>query len=164
MLIRLMQSFSNFELDSDATPSAFRPPTEWKQEDPGLTTRRAKDSIFPKMGLTMYTGVGLTNVLRALLELILFALGWALAESHRSCTVRRIETERSLVLPCNETVIAIVVVCTNSAYSPNTPVFPCCILWLWFEIVNMTDIRIPLTVKRLMPRLVRQREKNVDDQ
>lgn len=55
MLVRLMQNFVSFSLDLDACPPEFRAPNEWKTAQ----GRKAIDTFFPKMNLTMYTGGGL---------------------------------------------------------------------------------------------------------
>lgn len=64
MLVRLIQNFSGFDFDAESIPPAFRPPPQWKADDPTMTTRRAVDTFFPKMGLTMYTGVSYITILR----------------------------------------------------------------------------------------------------
>lgn len=55
MLIRLLQNFSSFSLDTASCPPEFRPPAEWKTEG----GRKGVDQFFPKVGLTMYSAGGL---------------------------------------------------------------------------------------------------------
>jgi hypothetical protein len=51
IIIRLLQNFSAFELDTDAFPPEARPPSEWA----ALEGRKAVDRFRPKMHLTMYS-------------------------------------------------------------------------------------------------------------
>lgn len=53
MLVRLLQIFDTFELDTDAQPPDSRPPPEWK----ALGGRQAVEKFFPKTHLTMYSYV-----------------------------------------------------------------------------------------------------------
>ncbi|KAJ7736572.1 cytochrome P450 [Mycena maculata] len=55
MLIRLLQSFSSFELDEAAFAPEARPPKEWANF-PG---RKGIDKFRPKLHLTMYTSDGM---------------------------------------------------------------------------------------------------------
>jgi len=55
ILIRLLQNFSSFSLDSDAFPPDARPPPEWAL----LEGRKAVDRFRPKMHLTMYSEGGM---------------------------------------------------------------------------------------------------------
>lgn len=51
MLIRLLQTFSSIELNTDAIPPEAHPPAEWAKS----SGRKAVEKVFPKMHLTMYT-------------------------------------------------------------------------------------------------------------
>lgn len=53
MLVRLLQKFDTFELDSAAQPQDSLPPPSWKDK-PG---RQGRERIFPKTHLTMYAYV-----------------------------------------------------------------------------------------------------------
>ncbi|KAF8643425.1 hypothetical protein AX16_009034 [Volvariella volvacea WC 439] len=55
MLIRLLQNFSQFNLDLDAFPSETRPPKEWS----GCPGRKGIEKIYPRMHLTLYSHGGL---------------------------------------------------------------------------------------------------------
>ncbi|KAJ7644067.1 cytochrome P450 [Roridomyces roridus] len=55
ILIRLLQSFSSFTLDTEAFPPEARPPPEWKE----FEGRKGEDQFRPKMHLTMYSEGGM---------------------------------------------------------------------------------------------------------
>ncbi|KZP21731.1 cytochrome P450 [Athelia psychrophila] len=55
MLIRLLQNFDSFALDSEAQPAATRPPASWA----GQPGRKGTEKFWPKMHLTMYAHGGL---------------------------------------------------------------------------------------------------------
>lgn len=60
MLIRLFQAFDSITLDSTAQPAYSHPPPEWKRAE---GSRKAKETIWPKTHLTLYSNVGYLLVL-----------------------------------------------------------------------------------------------------
>ncbi|KAL4249120.1 cytochrome P450 family protein [Abortiporus biennis] len=56
-IIRLLQNFTDIELDSQAQPEWSKPPAEWKTIAPGR--RKGIEKIFPKVHLTLYCHGGL---------------------------------------------------------------------------------------------------------
>ncbi len=52
-LIRLLQNFSQMELDLSAQPPEARPPPEWA----GAEGQKGAEKIFPKAHLTLYVHV-----------------------------------------------------------------------------------------------------------
>ena len=55
MLVRLLQAFDTITLVPDAQPPESRPPIAWKL----ASGRQAKEKIWPKSHLTLYSHKGL---------------------------------------------------------------------------------------------------------
>ena len=78
-LIRLLQSFSDVQLDSSAQPPESRPPPEWA----GAEGQKGIEKIMPRCLLTLYLEVRghLYTVMRSILSYILYFAGGSMGQN-----------------------------------------------------------------------------------
>lgn len=89
-LIKLMQSFESFDLDTEALDPESRPREEWK----GEKGRKGVEKMWPRSHLTLYIRVSRVSYRFLYLWMILNRLltGWLMGEDGRGqkCDVRRL--------------------------------------------------------------------------